>query len=104
MRSVYDVCESVRKSMRDRIVEKFDIDYTEVANVGDTVHSIGFLSKNKKWYGWSHRAICGFGIGDKIFDADFGDSETPFIKHGRVTIKNMDDAKKAAIAFADDVS
>ena len=29
------------------------------------VCSIGFSEREDKWYGWSHRAICGFGIGSK---------------------------------------
>lgn len=28
--------------------------------------SIGFCSKDRKWYGWSHRAIYGFGIGSEV--------------------------------------
>lgn len=31
-----------------------------------TVCSIGFCEKEQKWYGWSHRAICGFGIGSEV--------------------------------------
>ena len=31
--------------------------------VGNKVCSIGFCAKEQKWYGWSHRAIYGFGIG-----------------------------------------
>ena len=30
---------------------------------GNSVSSIGFSSKDNKWYGWSHRGIYGFGIG-----------------------------------------
>jgi hypothetical protein len=32
--------------------------------------SIGFCEKEQKWYGWSHRAIFGFGIGDKVSKGD----------------------------------
>ena len=32
--------------------------------------SIGFCKKEQKWYGWSHRAIYGFGIGSKIKRGD----------------------------------
>lgn len=67
---------------------------------GNTVCSIGFGFKDNKWYGWSHRAICGFKIGDMIFEEKFGDDHTPFIKHGRKKIKNMKNAKQAAINFA----
>ena len=28
--------------------------------------SIGFCENEQKWYGWSHRAIFGFGIGDEV--------------------------------------
>lgn len=39
----------------------------------DNVCSIGFCEKEQKWYGWSHRGICGFGIGStvKIDDCAF---------------------------------
>jgi hypothetical protein len=30
------------------------------------VVSIGFNKKEQKWYGWSHRAIYGFGIGSEV--------------------------------------
>jgi hypothetical protein len=68
------------------------------------VCSIGFNEKEQKWYGWSHRAICGFGIGDKVFIERFGNDKTPFVKHGRRDIKNMKDAKLAASRFAASVS
>lgn len=32
--------------------------------------SVGFCEAEQKWYGWSHRAICGFGIGSTV---TFGD-------------------------------
>jgi hypothetical protein len=34
------------------------------------VCSIGFCEKEQKWYGWSHRAIYGFGIGSKCEKGD----------------------------------
>ena len=33
---------------------------------GDTICSIGYSEKNKTWYGWSHRGICGIKVGDVI--------------------------------------
>lgn len=36
------------------------------------VCSIGFCEKEKKWYGWSHRAIYGFGIGSETKRGDCG--------------------------------
>ena len=68
------------------------------------VASIGFNSKEGKWYGWSHRAICGFGIGDCIFEERYGNDKTPFAKHGRKKIRTLDQAKKAAANFAGYVS
>ncbi len=79
-----------------------------------------------KWYGWSHRAMCGFGVGDKLFEEQFDEgklckacksndwdsscegepcpSSVPFIRHGRRTIKTDKDARAAAAAFAGYVS
>jgi len=57
-------------------------------------------SPNGKWYGWSHRAVYGFGIGDKIKK---GDSGYEYLNK-EYTIKTDDQAKEAAINFADSVS
>lgn len=32
--------------------------------------SIGFCEAEQKWYGWSHRAIYGFGVGDGVARGD----------------------------------
>ncbi len=64
------------------------------------ISGLGFNLKEKKWYGWSHRAICGFVIGDKIFEEKFGTDNTPYTKHGKVTIKTLAQAKKSAQNFA----
>lgn len=32
--------------------------------------SIGFCERENKWYGWSHRALYGFGIGSKVKEGD----------------------------------
>jgi hypothetical protein len=70
--------------------------------------SIGYSAKDKKWYGWSHRGICGFGIGDKLFDPEWGDDAAtdtmPFVERGSVTIETMDQAKQAAANFAEYVN
>lgn len=73
-------------------------------NGAGKVCSIGFDEKEQKWYGWSHRAICGFGLGDKIFEEKFGDDNTKFTQHGKETIKNLEQAKQAASNFAGYVS
>lgn len=71
---------------------------------GCTVCSIGFCEKDQRWAGWSHRALCSFGIGDRIFEQEYGNDQTPFVEHGRILIENLGQAKKAAIAFAEHVS
>jgi hypothetical protein len=42
----------------------------ELASPTHRVCSIGFCEKDQKWYGWSHRAIFGFGIGSKVSKGD----------------------------------
>lgn len=76
----------------------------EKAKENHSFCSIGYCSRDNKWYGWSHRAIFGFGIGDKLFLEDYGDEETPFSDHGSTVIENLDQAKQAAINFAAYVS
>lgn len=61
------------------------------------VCTIGYSKSQNKWYGWSHRAICGFTIGDKLYTEGLKKADMK-------TIKNMDEAKQAAINFADSVN
>jgi hypothetical protein len=67
---------------------------------------IGKSSLDGKWYGWSHRACCGFGKGDKIYEEKVSgvDAHTPFTRHGVDDIKTENDGMQAAIAFAKSVS
>lgn len=69
-----------------------------------SVCSIGFAKNQNRWYGWSHRAICSFGIGDKIYDENYHDEKALFTLHGDIVIKDMKQAKQAAINFAVSVS
>jgi len=78
--------------------------YPEKADPKHCVCTIGFSKRLRKWFGWSHRAMCGFGIGDKIFEEKYGNDKTPFIKHGSTTIIDFSQAKTAAIQFARSVS
>ena len=80
------------------------------------VCSIGFNPENKKWYGWSHRAINGFSIGDIVKKGDCcnepGVTEEYLKKHPEADIslpvgfiaKTEEDCKRMAIAFAESVS
>lgn len=68
------------------------------------VCSVGFSTKNGKWYGWSHRAICGFKIGSTCRKGDA--HYVPRRHHGRGawTAKTVADARKMACDFAEGVS
>ena len=80
------------------------------------VCSIGFCEAEQKWYGWSHRAIFGFGVGDTVKEGDCtnssGYTEKYLAGHPDDDIslpigfvaKDLIDAKRMAIAFADSVS
>ena len=70
----------------------------ETANEKDTVCSIGYSTKDGKWYGWSHRAMDGFGIGDKARTLSPYKTTTSKDK-----ITTLSEAKQAAIDFADSV-
>ncbi len=87
----------------------------EKANPSHKVCSIGFCDKEQKWYGWSHRAIFGFGIGSEVKKGDCcassGYTKEYLAEHpdddlslsvGFVA-KDLVDAKRMAIAFADSV-
>jgi hypothetical protein len=61
--------------------------------------TIGFCAADQKWYGWSEKAIKGFGIGDEIRPNEAGGEKFP---NGKIA-GNLDDAKLMAIAFAEAV-
>lgn len=44
----------------------------ELASPSHGVCSVGFCEREQKWYGWSHRAIYGFGIGSTVKRGDCG--------------------------------
>jgi hypothetical protein len=88
----------------------------EKAKPEHCVCSIGFCEKEQKWYGWSHRAIYGFGVGDEVKEGDCcassGWTEEYLKEHPEedlslpvgFTAKTLDDCKRMAIAFAESVS
>ncbi len=85
------------------------------ADPEDKVCSIGYNPKETKWYGWSHRAMYGFGIGSVVQEGDCcassGWTEEYLKEHPEentalpVGFKaySMGDAMKMAIAFAKSV-
>ena len=88
----------------------------EKARPDHTVCSIGFNEAEQKWYGWSHRAIYGFAVGDIVKEGDCcassGWTEEYLAEHPEednslpvgFKAKNLDEAKRMAIAFAESVS
>ncbi len=80
------------------------------------VCSIGFCEREQKWYGWSHRAIYGFGIGDVVKEGDCcassGWTDEYLAEHPEADeslpvgfeARTLEDAKKMAMAFAESVS
>jgi len=54
-----------------RLCKKMGLALEKISDTHN-VCSIGFCEKEQKWYGWSHRAIFGFGIGSKCKKGDCG--------------------------------
>jgi len=83
---------------------------------GNQVCSIGFSAEGQQWYGWSHRALCGFSVGDVVKKGDCtassGWTKAYLKEHPEADrslpigfkAKTLDDCKRMAIAFADSVS
>ncbi len=78
------------------------------------VCSIGFHPVEQKWYGWSHRARYGFGIGDVVKEGDccassgwtdeyLKDHPDPYVLPVGFEAKTLKDAKTMAKAFANSV-
>lgn len=90
--------------------------YSQFSNINSQVACIGFSEKERKWYGWSHRAFYGFGIGHIVkqgnCEASSGWTDEYLKEHPEedmsmpigFEVKNMEDARRCAIAFAESVS
>lgn len=74
-------------------------DWLGIEMCKDTKYSVGKAQCNGKYYGFSHRAIASFGIGDKITKTSCGNEGGK-----EYTIKTDDQAKEAAINFAKEIS
>ena len=87
----------------------------EKVNPDESVCSIGLCAYENKWYGWSHRAIYGFTIGDIVKEGDCtassGWTDEYLADHPEEDLslpvgfeaKSLDDARRMAIAFAESV-
>lgn len=85
---------------------------------GGKVAQIGFNPTKRKWYGWSHRAGMGFGIGYRIkrgspilssgWTKDAPEYKSDMKKRSKYkvgyTTKTLKECKELAILFADSVS
>ena len=88
----------------------------ELSSPDNKVCSIGKSLNDGKWYGWSHRAMHGFQIGDVAKEGDLVTQSGYVEEYAKLhpeldrtvpvgfTAKTEEDAKKMAIAFADSVS
>ena len=64
--SKYDGSYLTRVGMENDINFLLKLGITEqIQGVGGKVACIGFNPTEQKWYGWSHRAVCGFGVGSE---------------------------------------
>jgi hypothetical protein len=52
--------------------EEHGIEPQSISGKKYAVASIGFSEKEQKWYGWSHRAVFGFGVGSEVKEGVFG--------------------------------
>ena len=64
-KSTYDDSYITHVGMEDNIKYLAEREITE-----SLTHGVGFSPKDKKWYGWSHRAIYGFEVGSECKKGD----------------------------------
>ena len=74
----------------------------EYIDAASRVCSIGFCEKEQKWFGWSHRAIFGFGIGDTVKSGDCGFTPGNVIE--LFASLSKDERKRVAYVDADKLS
>jgi hypothetical protein len=89
---------------QEELIDKYGIDPKTLdydGRPGSTIKNVGFSPSKQKWYGWSHRAIYGFGAGEEIKKGSC--LEEGKYKEG-YKIKSLEDAKKVAQTFARSVS
>lgn len=72
-----------------RLVNVHGIKTFEKANSKDNCCTIGFSPEQKRWFGWSHRGVHGFGVGSK---------------HKNSYASNLAQAKRFAASYAESAS
>ena len=83
----------------NRLIKRFGITTFELSHPTGKTCSVGWSPRRKKWCGWSHRAIFGFGIGTKLRAKGI----VMRLKKDR-TIRTLAEAKRYARMFARAVS
>ena len=96
------IIESLIESKNNSGFEKFFDKHGIKTNKDIYKNPIGFSEKEQKWYGWSHRSIYGFKIGDKCKKGDLGVGDGYTFKPGDI-LKTLDDCKQRAKDFAKSV-
>lgn len=106
-----DPGEALLETSQKELARQYEIDRFEFPHPTSGIRHIGFSAKRQKWYGWSHRAIAGFGVGDTVKKGDViapSSPDDPY-PHSRpeleslpvgFTAKTLDDARRMAAAFA----
>ena len=83
----------------DWLADERGIREWDTCREGGTVANVGFSPGQQKWFGWSRRAIFGFGVGHEIKEGDSRENLPVGFK-----AETLEDAKKIAADFAESVS
>ena len=91
------------------LAKKYGIEHFEFPFPSSGVKSVGFNPKTQTWYGWSHRAIAGFKVGDVVKKGDViaaGAMLGPPLRNQRIfepgfRAKSLQDARDMAASFAE---
>jgi len=89
------------EEMARHIIDNLGI-VPEYRTAGSNVATIGYCALEQRWYGWSHRAMCGFAIGDVIREGDVVENMGVWVA-GSV-IRTLGDARDVACKYAESVS
>jgi len=99
-----------------RLVHRYGIEHFEKTKPEHEICSIGFAPKSQKWFGWSHRAIYGFQVGDIVEEGDLTASSgmteegEKLFPEDNLSLpigfeaRTLEDCKRMATAFAMSVS